>query len=81
MDCLAALRMLFTDEHWTRFKEERKNPDFAQGLNVENVLVFYVDDILIYSKRNKGFKLHIFVLEFVFNQLKLYGFILNLRVR
>ena len=36
---VAALRMLFTEEHWTRFKQERKNPDFAKGLNVENVII------------------------------------------
>ena len=56
---------------------DQNNPAFAERLNVESILVYYIDDILIYTKRNKGYSLHLFVLEFVFNQLDLYGFILN----
>ena len=74
---VAALRMLFTEENWQKFKQSKGNPDCAEGLSVECILIYYIDDILIYTKKNKGYKLHLFVLEFIFHQLNVYGFILD----
>ena len=71
---VAALRMFFTDEHWTRFKREKNNPEFAQGLNVESIILYYENDRLIFSKKNKGFELHVFILEFVYSPIAIVWF-------
>ena len=74
---VSALRMLFTEENWQKFKQSKGNPNYAKGLSVECILVYYIDDILIYTAKNKGYTLHLLVLEFILHQLNDYGFILN----
>ena len=69
--------MLITEENWQKFKRSKGNPDCAEGLSGECILIYYIDDILIYTAKNKGYILHLFVLEFIFHQLNVYGFILN----
>ena len=74
---VAALRMLFTEENWEKFKKLKENPECARRLSVESALVYYIDDLLIYTAKDGGYTLHLLVLEFVLNQLSEYGFILN----
>ena len=74
---VSALRMLFTEDNWENFKKLRGNPECARGLSVECILIYYIDDILLYTEKNKGYTLHLLVLEFVLHQLSEYGFILN----
>ena len=66
---VSALRMLFTEENWQKFKWSKGNPDCAEGLSVECILIYYIDDILIYTAKNKGYTLHLLLLEFIFHQL------------
>ena len=63
---VSALRMLFTEDNWEKFKKLRGNPEYARGLSVECILIYYIDDILIYTAKNKGYTLHLLVLEFIF---------------
>ena len=49
---VSALRMLFTEENWQKFKKSKGNPECAGGLRVECIIIYYIDDILIYTAKN-----------------------------
>ena len=59
------------------FKKRKGNPECARKWSVESTLLYYIDDLLIYTDKDGGYTLHLLVLEFVLNQLSEYGFILN----